>query len=143
MAKRETSSSKNVPSFKPAKGKSSWLWALVAVVLATLLLVAFFDYAPNQSINNTTNPTAQNLVGRFGAEVSWYGFYLFGGAAWLFPVCLALLGIMLVRPWIPEIRKNPIAHVFGDKPATSLDHLRATAVIRPDDRPQILGIHAR
>ena len=96
MAKRETSSSKNVPSFKPAKGKSSWLWALIALVVATLLFVAFFDYAPNQSIHNTTNPTDHNLVGRFGAEVSWYGFYLLGGAAWLLPVCLALLGIMLI-----------------------------------------------
>jgi S-DNA-T family DNA segregation ATPase FtsK/SpoIIIE len=96
MAKRETSSSKNVPSFKPAKGRSSWLWALIAVVLATLLFVAFFDYAPTQSFHNTTNPTDHNLVGRFGAEVSWWSLYLFGGAAWLVPVCLGLLGVMLV-----------------------------------------------
>jgi len=96
MAKRETSSSKSVPSFKPAKGRSNWLWALIAVVFATLLFVAFFDYAPDQSTFNTTNPLGRNLVGRFGAEVSWYSFYLLGGASWLIPVCFALLGIMLV-----------------------------------------------
>ncbi len=94
MAKRETSSSKNVPSFKPAKGKSSWLWALIAVVLATLLFVAFFDYRQGQVHSST--PTDHNLVGKFGAQTASAALTLFGGAAWLIPICLGLLGIMLI-----------------------------------------------
>jgi len=94
MAKRETSSSKNVPSFKPAKGRSSWLWALVAVVFATLLFVAFFDYRPAQV--HSTSPTDHNLVGKSGAHVASNCLMFFGGAAWLIPICLGLLGVMLM-----------------------------------------------
>jgi S-DNA-T family DNA segregation ATPase FtsK/SpoIIIE len=97
MAKRQTSSPKNVPSFQPARGRSSWFWAVLCAVLAVLLVVSFIDYRPEQSIHQTSDPTDRNLVGRFGAEVSWYGFFLFGGAAWLIPLFLAWLAWLMLR----------------------------------------------
>jgi DNA segregation ATPase FtsK/SpoIIIE, S-DNA-T family len=97
MAKRDNTSPKNVPSFQPARGKSSWFWAVLCLLIALLLAVAFLDYRPEQSTHITTNPTDRNLVGRFGSEVSYYGFFLFGGAAWLLPVFLVWLAYLLMR----------------------------------------------
>jgi DNA segregation ATPase FtsK/SpoIIIE, S-DNA-T family len=97
MSKRDSSSSKSDPSFKPARGKSSWAWALLCVVLAVLLGAAFLDYQPQQAGFTTSDPVGRNLVGRFGAEASAQAFYLLGLAAWLLPVFLAWLAWLMMR----------------------------------------------
>jgi S-DNA-T family DNA segregation ATPase FtsK/SpoIIIE len=99
MAKRKSNNrnTQSEPSFKPARGKSNWFLAVLCVVTSVLLFVAFTDYQPEQSPFVTTNPTDQNLVGLFGATVSWYGFYFLGGAAWLIPGFLGWFGYLMVR----------------------------------------------
>jgi len=96
MAKRQRSNSKKVPSFQPARGRGNWLWAIGCAMFAVLFTVAFLDYDPAQSVHVTTDPTDENLVGRFGSEVSWYGFYLLGGAAWLIPAFFAVMTPLLL-----------------------------------------------
>ncbi|HEX9784502.1 MAG TPA: DNA translocase FtsK 4TM domain-containing protein [Opitutaceae bacterium] len=97
MAKRQNTNPKSVPSFQPARGRSSWFWAILCTVLALLLVVSFIDYRPEQSTEFTSDPTDRNLVGRFGVVVSWYSFSLFGGAAWLIPAFLAWLAYLMLR----------------------------------------------
>jgi len=62
-----------------------------------MLTVAFADYAPEQSLKVTTNPTTKNLVGRFGAEVSFWSLYLVGISAWLIPAFLLWMSYISVR----------------------------------------------
>jgi hypothetical protein len=53
------------------------------------------------------------------------------------------LGVMFVSLGIAEIRKNAVAHVFGDETAVTLDHSRATTMVCADDFPQVLRIEPR
>ncbi len=62
-----------------------------------MLTVAFADYAPEQSLKVTTNPTAKNLVGRFGAEVSFWSLNLVGISTWLIPAFLLWMSYVSVR----------------------------------------------
>ncbi len=95
MAKREKSKAKNVPSFKPARGRISWLWSVLCVVLAILLTVAFFSYDAAQT--DKVPPTDSNAVGVFGAYAAKYSFTVLGLAAWLLPFFLAWIGLLFVR----------------------------------------------
>ncbi|HXA14831.1 MAG TPA: DNA translocase FtsK 4TM domain-containing protein, partial [Opitutaceae bacterium] len=51
-----------------------------------LLTVALLDFRPNQSMQTMTNPTDTNLVGTFGAEVSWWSLHFIGVSTFLIPV---------------------------------------------------------
>ncbi len=62
-----------------------------------MLAVAFADYSPEQSLKVTTNPTTKNLVGRFGAEVSFWSLYLVGISTWLIPAFLLWMSYVSVR----------------------------------------------
>jgi DNA segregation ATPase FtsK/SpoIIIE, S-DNA-T family len=97
MAKQEKPVPKGVSLAPPTSTKPHWVWACACVALAALLFVAFVDFAPEQSRYVTTEPSEENLVGRFGAETSWVLFYTLGGASWLVPASLVWLGWMLAR----------------------------------------------
>jgi hypothetical protein len=53
------------------------------------------------------------------------------------------LGVVLVGPRISEIGEHAVAHVFGDKPAGTLDDRGSAAVAGTDHRPQILEVEPR
>ena len=46
------------------------------------------------------------------------------------------------RRRVPEVRENSVSHVLGDKAPVFLDQFCAAAVIRADNRPQVLGINS-
>ncbi len=71
--------------------------AIILFILGVLLAVAFFDYAPAQSRWITTNPTDRNLVGLFGAEMSYWTLHWLGASAWLVPIFLIWFGVVLIR----------------------------------------------
>jgi S-DNA-T family DNA segregation ATPase FtsK/SpoIIIE len=61
------------------------------------MVVALVDYAPEQSRMISSNPTAKNLVGLFGAEFSAIALYVVGISAWLIPVFLLWMSYIAVR----------------------------------------------
>ena len=48
-----------------------------------------------------------------------------------------------MRLWVAEIDQHTIAHILGDKSGEAGDRIRDTAVVVPDQLPQILGVVAR
>ena len=66
-------------------------------IFGILLAVAFFDYSPAQSRWITTNPTDKNLVGLFGAEMSYWTLHWLGASAWLVPIFLIWFGVVSIR----------------------------------------------
>jgi DNA segregation ATPase FtsK/SpoIIIE, S-DNA-T family len=68
---------------------------IVLLSASVLLLAAFFSYDPQDlPVNNVpANPDVQNWVGRAGAFTAGAAFFIFGGAAFLLPILMALLGL--------------------------------------------------
>ncbi len=87
--KQKATSRKEESDIKPPSQRSRWLWASVFAVLAVLVLLALVDYQPEQSDLHSTNPSEENMIGRFGVVVSQYSFLAFGGMAWSIPLFLA------------------------------------------------------
>ena len=91
MAKSRTSNSNTRRAgFQPPRYRPRWAVAVVCLLLGLWLTVAYFDYAPDQvgyidSLNNTTDSSAKNLVGKLGADVARLSFIAFGGVAWMIP----------------------------------------------------------
>jgi S-DNA-T family DNA segregation ATPase FtsK/SpoIIIE len=96
MAKSSSSNS-NSTSLNPPRYPPRWAIGSICLLLGILLTVAFVDFSPEQSLMVSTNPTAKNLVGRFGAEVSWWSFHLVGFSTWLIPVFLLWMAYVSVR----------------------------------------------
>jgi DNA segregation ATPase FtsK/SpoIIIE, S-DNA-T family len=99
MAKAERSNpkDKDTPSFEGPRHRPHWLAAFTCLVGGILLAVALIDFQPEQSIQNTTNPTSVNLVGVIGAEFSWWAYHLLGVSTWLFPVFLVWMTYIYLR----------------------------------------------
>ncbi len=77
------------PTFnQPTKARCRPIAGSIFAVLGVLILVSLYDFHPDQDVVNTTDPTGENLVGRFGAKTAFYTFHLLGGCAWLVPVLL-------------------------------------------------------
>jgi hypothetical protein len=53
------------------------------------------------------------------------------------------LGVVFARLRIAEIGEYAVSHVLRDETAVPSDQLRATSVIRSDDRTQVFQIEAR
>jgi len=96
MAK-SSSSNPNSTSLNPPRYPPRWAVFSVCFLLGILLTVAFVDFSPEQSLMVSTNPTAKNLVGRFGAEVSWWALHLVGISTWLIPLFLLWMAYVSVR----------------------------------------------
>lgn len=99
MRKAESSNpkDKDTPSFEGPRHRPHWLAAFTCLVTGILLLVALADFKPEQSIQNTTNPTSVNLVGVIGAEFSWWSYHLIGVSTWLLPVFLFWMTYIYLR----------------------------------------------
>ncbi len=99
MPKAESSNpkDKDTPSFEGPRHRPHWLAAFTCLVIGILLAVALVDFKPEQSIQNTTNPTSVNLVGVIGAEFSWWSYHLMGVSTWLLPVFLFWMTYIYLR----------------------------------------------
>jgi DNA segregation ATPase FtsK/SpoIIIE, S-DNA-T family len=97
MSKSETSNSNDGPSFQAPRYRPNWPAAIGCFLGATWLTVAFFDFVPHQSTFHTTSPTANNVAGGWGANVSWVSFFSLGIAAWWIPVFLFWFVYIAVR----------------------------------------------
>src|SRR5882672_5108563 len=96
-AERSNPKDKDTPSFEGPRHRPHWLAAFTCLVIGILLAVALIDFKPEQSIQNTTNPTSVNLVGVIGAEFSWWAYHLIGVSTWLFPVFLIWMTYIYLR----------------------------------------------
>ncbi|MBK8475259.1 MAG: DNA translocase FtsK 4TM domain-containing protein [Opitutaceae bacterium] len=96
MAKSDSSSSRNGPSFKAPTYQPRWVAACLCLMVGLLLTVALAYYAPTQVPQMSTSgetladgsplfhpPTAINPVGKVGAQTAFLLFRVLGGAAWL------------------------------------------------------------
>jgi S-DNA-T family DNA segregation ATPase FtsK/SpoIIIE len=96
-AERSNPKDKDTPSFEGPRHRPHWLAAFTCLVGGILLAVALIDFKPEQSIQNTTNPTSVNLVGVIGAEFSWWAYHLLGVSTWLLPVFLLWMTYIYLR----------------------------------------------
>ena len=96
-AERSNPKDKDTPSFESPNHRPHWLPAFACLVLGLLLAVALIDFKPEQSIQNTTNPTSINKVGVIGAEFSWWACDLIGVSTWLLPVFLIWMTYIYLR----------------------------------------------
>jgi S-DNA-T family DNA segregation ATPase FtsK/SpoIIIE len=71
---------------------------VLCFVFCLLTAVALIDYGPEQSSHMTSNPTGKNLVGWMGSEFSYWTYYLLGYSAAFFPVFLAWMTYLALRP---------------------------------------------
>ena len=99
MSKPVSSTSKATPSFEPPRHRPLWVAASVCFLAGLLLSVAFLDFAPEQSRQTGTNfhQASPNLVGSFGAEVTWWALHTIGLSIWLIPPFLFLLTYLALR----------------------------------------------
>ncbi|MFT3868526.1 MAG: DNA translocase FtsK [Nibricoccus sp.] len=96
MAKSSSSNSNNNP-LNPPRYPPRWAIGSVCFLIGVLLTVAFVDFSPEQSLMVSTNPTQKNLVGRFGAEISWWSLHIVGISTWLIPAFLLWMSYVAVR----------------------------------------------
>ncbi|MBL9192473.1 MAG: DNA translocase FtsK [Opitutaceae bacterium] len=97
MPKPASSNPNQGPSFQGVRHRPNWVAAIILFVLGILLAVAFLDYSPAQSRWITTHPTDKNLVGVFGAEMSYWTLHWIGVSIWLIPLFLLWLGCVALR----------------------------------------------
>ncbi len=99
MSKPVSSTSKATPSFEPPRNRPRWVAASSCFLVGLLLLVAFMDFAPEQSRQTGTNfrLAAPNLVGSLGAEFTWWALHTIGLSIWLLPPFLFWMTYLAVR----------------------------------------------
>ena len=97
MPKPASSNPNQGPSFQGVRHRPNWVAAIILFVLGILLAVAFLDYSPAQSRWITTHPTDKNLVGVFGAGMSYWTLHWIGVSIWLIPLFLIWLGCVALR----------------------------------------------
>ncbi len=97
MAKSASSNSNTAPSFNAPRYQPRWAIASVCFLFGMLLAVAFIDFSPEQSVMSGTVTTGRNLVGRFGAEVTWWSLRWIGISMWLLPVFCLWMSYVAVR----------------------------------------------
>jgi DNA segregation ATPase FtsK/SpoIIIE, S-DNA-T family len=97
MAKSASSNSNSAPSFQAPRYQPRWLISSICLLFGLLLSVAFIDFSPEQSAMRGTNPVGRNLVGRFGAEVTWWSLHWIGISMWLLPLFLLWMAYVAVR----------------------------------------------
>ena len=110
MAKSDSSSSRNGPSFKAPTYQPRWIAAILCLMVGVLLIVAlaYFDFkqVPQDSTSGETLPdgstlvhpaTEINPVGIVGAQTAWFLFMHLGGAAWLIGIFFFWLAYIYTR----------------------------------------------
>ena len=97
MPKPASSNPNQGPSFQGVRHRPNWAAATILFLLGILLTVAFLDYSPSQSRWITTHPTDKNLVGLFGAEMSYWTLHWIGVSTWLIPLFLIWFGCVAIR----------------------------------------------
>ena len=82
------------PNARPSQGFSDVV-GIVLLALAALLFVAFFSYDRNDLSYNTSTPNIpiHNWIGSVGAYMAFGCFFVFGAAAYLFPMLLLGFGL--------------------------------------------------
>ncbi|MDR3144151.1 MAG: DNA translocase FtsK 4TM domain-containing protein [Puniceicoccales bacterium] len=75
---------------------------VIIFALAAMLLAALLDFSPSQTkfvTSYTHEPYAdENIFGEFGAGVAFFAMRYFGFAAWLLPIGLFAVALMLFTP---------------------------------------------
>ena len=81
------------------------IWAVVLVGLSLLLLLSLVSYNPKDWPNtvSTINPPVTNFIGPVGAWLAFTTFQVFGVAAYVLMLVLAVIGVLLLLqqevPW--------------------------------------------
>ena len=81
------------------------IWAVVLVGLSLLLLLSLISYNPKDWPNtvSTVNPPVTNFIGPVGAWLAFTTFQVFGVAAYVLMLVLAVIGVLLLLqqevPW--------------------------------------------
>ncbi|HEY6084696.1 MAG TPA: DNA translocase FtsK 4TM domain-containing protein, partial [Nitrospira sp.] len=105
---------------------------LIALSLLTLLsLVSFVPGEPKVMVGGggVTSPPTHNLIGSVGAVFSSVLFSLIGGAAYLFPILLGLMGARCFRQSDLSIRlRNAASSLVALLFFSAFLHLEVTAV---------------
>ena len=104
---------------------------LIAVGLLILLsLVSFFPGdAKSIAVSGSAGNQPKNMIGSVGALVAAASFYMIGGAAYLFPILLGLLGVRCFMPIPLTVRfRNAGSGVAAMVCLSAFLHLEVTAV---------------
>ncbi|CAA6690310.1 MULTISPECIES: DNA translocase FtsK [unclassified Lentimonas] len=88
---------------QPRKAGSRPVWGLLSFFIAVCSFVAIWDFEIAQSRQHTTEPE-MNLVGVFGAEMSFWAFHFIGVATWLVPLYLLWAGVRFILQQRPRRR---------------------------------------
>lgn len=88
---------------QPRKAGSRPVLALLLFFIAVCSFVAIWDFEIAQSRQHTTEPE-MNLVGVFGAEISFWAFHFIGVATWLVPLYLLWAGVRFIIQQQPRRR---------------------------------------
>ena len=97
---------------QPRKTGSRPVWALVLFFVAICSFVAIWDFEIAQSRQHTTEPE-MNLVGVFGAEISFWAFHFIGVATWLAPLYLLWAGVRFLLQQRPRRRMMSALATLG------------------------------
>ncbi|MDP9132380.1 MAG: DNA translocase FtsK 4TM domain-containing protein, partial [Nitrospirota bacterium] len=103
---------------------------IAAGLLILLSLVSFFPGdAKSIAVSGTAGNQPKNMIGSVGALVAAASFYTIGGAAYLFPLLLGLLGARCFMPIPLTVRlRNAGSGVAAMVCLSALLHLEVTAV---------------
>lgn len=104
-SQRQTRSRSTEP---PAESTTWHATAGFLFVLAALFyFLALISYDPEDlptwchlALSDTSTPMARNLIGRLGAVMAGYTFWMFGGANYIIPACLTWFGVCKVASHI-------------------------------------------
>jgi S-DNA-T family DNA segregation ATPase FtsK/SpoIIIE len=88
---------------QPRKAGSRPVLALLLFFISVCSFVAIWDFEIAQSRQHTTEPE-MNLVGVFGAEISFWAFHFIGVATWLVPLYLLWAGVRFILQQQPRRR---------------------------------------
>jgi len=117
MSARSLSRPQRKLTTEPPVEHPTWhaAWGLTFLSAALFFFLALVSYDPRDlpawsllALSDTPNTMAHNLIGRAGALIAGYTFWMFGAANYIIPICLTWFGVckltsqmrLSLRTWI-------------------------------------------
>lgn len=135
MSSRAISRPQRKHTTEPVADKQVWhaAWGFVLLTVALFYFLALISYDPADlpawcpwlPLSDTPTPLARNLIGRLGAVMAGYTFWMFGAANYVVPICFIWFGVCKLTSQLNISLRSWVGFTLMVTSGAAIFHLQA------------------